>query len=194
MMWLRIMLVGMVGVGACASSNPLPAPVEEQWVETAVAELGLKFLRPAGSQIEPGPPTNDVSPRVDAVAGTVLIVGIDTHSTLMVLQRLWKRDRDAAPSEVVAELMQAAREAARKEGRTISEDSQRQIAGCPAGIIITDATQRDFSLRTMSICIASPTHEYTLLVAGQKDFFDDVRPKVMRMIDSMELIEPPKDK
>jgi hypothetical protein len=194
-MWLsRIMLVGIAGVGACASSNPSPAPVEEQWVETAVPQLGLKLRRPVGWQIVPDPAAPGATPHADAVAGIVLIKDIDDRSTIIVLQRFWKGDREIAPNELLAELLQASREAARKDGRIIIEDLQRRIAGCPAGIMTADGVQVDFALRTMSVCFVSPTHEYTLLVAGQRDFFDDVRPKVMKLIDSMELIEPQKEK
>jgi len=185
-----MLLISLVG---CAPAKPAQRPAAA-WVGATVPELGVKFSKPSGWKVELGPPVTDETRSSDPQIGGMHFAGIDDHSTVVGLLRSAIRQPGMSPDQTVADMIQAQRDASKQNEQKVVEDSQRQIAGCPAWILTTDSHRMGFDMRVMTICFVSAEFEYKLAVAGQKDFFDDVRPKVMKLIDSMELIEPNKEK
>ncbi len=79
------------------------------------------------------------------------------------------------------------REASRKNGLKVIDDRQYRVAGCPAWIFSTEKDERGSKMRVVTICFVSAKHDYIIAVAGQADFFEDTRPKVMQWIGSLRL-------
>ena len=176
----------MLMTAGCAPAKPAQ-PAVEQWVETSVPELGVKFTKPAEWTVVLGMPGVDSSRMTDLQA--MSFVGIDDHFTQVGLLRVPAVDPSLTREQNLAETVQSYRKGAKDDGSKVIEDSQRKIAGCPASIFTTENGRTGIDVRFMLIHFNSMQHEYRMNVAGEKGFFDDARSKVMRMVDSMELIE-----
>jgi hypothetical protein len=164
----------------CASKAPPASPLSEQWVETELPQVGVKFSRPVAWKVVE-----------NSDRGSVHFAGVDGHSTQVGLMSVPAPNPQLTPEQRLTETMEAYRVPSNVE--VVLEDSRRQIAGCPASIFTTEGTKTGFKVRVMLVHFYSPRYDYRLSVAGEADFFDDVRPKVMKMIDSMRLIELKKD-
>jgi hypothetical protein len=182
------MLATLVLTTTClAQTEPATRPAN-QWVQASSPQLGVKFSKPESWMLVVRPPVADMPPdarKVDAIA----FDQVDDSQTHVSLMRSPVRPDAGSQAQIVDEIVQVHRDASKKNNLRVIQDTEWRIAGCPGWIFTTEVTRMEFEMRVMVVCFVSRDHEYKLAVAGQKDFFDDVRPKVMKMIDSMELID-----
>jgi hypothetical protein len=169
-----IAMVSLCVLIGCASNAP-PPPTTEPWVETELGQVGVKLSKPAAWDVVPNSKP------------AVVQLSVDEHATQITLSRTVAPNPKMTAEQRLTETMEASRQPS--QDVVVLEDSRRQVAGCPAAIFTTESTKTGFKVRVMLVHFYSPTHDYRLSVAGEADFFDDVRPKVIKMIDSMRLIE-----
>jgi hypothetical protein len=166
-----------------------PASGDENWGQVTVPELRVRFRKPTDWQIVLGPVRQDG--RAPGVRGFHIRIpkGADDTASIVGLHRTpatLPAGEDGARR--VQEMLEYRRDAVAKGRLAPVEDVEIRVAGCPGWIFTTDYEKGHSVMRVMSIFFVSDEAEFRAVLSGQVDSVKAERPKVIRLLESMEFV------
>jgi hypothetical protein len=169
--WLSVLLQ-MFGVSSAGSTLPATFP--------ATAELTLRSLELRVDLPRVWKVTQDSDEESDSAQ-----IKVDDASTLIVIERKKALLKAEALKKHVDAAIDRHRESLLKNGRKVLREEKVAVAGSPGKLLEVELVVSGHTMRMMFVYFLLGNREGSVTFVGQRDFYSDARPHVLRMLDSM---------